>query len=194
MKKNLLLGIIYLVVSFSFLPKAMADTYYMYVDGQNYTDGQTANVSCTKSSILCRLYIDPTYIYYNDINTTWDHSSNYSITDSDIQAIVTLNLDANSSGGYVTLHAGIGGGTVNITVYINQKPQVPSFSSTPNLCTQGQSANYIVNFPASGVNVPAGIYWQSTIGITLNGSNSGGFVDVNPQNGRECSLNCVSGA
>ncbi|GAB3794710.1 hypothetical protein GCM10028819_09290 [Spirosoma humi] len=154
----------------------LADNYYcLTINGSHYYDGQTVYINCDQTNVDVRT--DRTPVDNSSLPGAkfWDASSGYAINSvygaqsgSGSEAFFHITLSTNGSDGYV--HLQLWEGNTNITVNISRKPPI-SFVTTPNLCSSGQSGaiSAAVNFTGQ----PAmNIQWQTTGGISVNGSSS----------------------
>lgn len=140
------------------------------VDGTAYTNGQTAYLDCSKSEVFIQIpqkYDGSTY-YAMSLVT----SSNFSSSNSTTTIVKKLYLDPNRQDGNIVVGwEGVPGYTA--TIYIKQRPPAPTFTATPILCSTGNSGTFSVS---TGYNFqgtkPINIVWQTTGGITVNGSST----------------------
>lgn len=136
------------------------------VDGNWYTNGQTAYVECGKSSVF--IFVDIITDGNSILGAEATASPNFSVsgTDSDIQK--KIDLDPNKQNGYIDVGYVNGSGTIR--VYINQKPPAPTFTATSSLCSPGNSATFSVSdsYSFQGTK-PLNLVWQTTGGVTVNG-------------------------
>lgn len=138
------------------------------IDGNWYTNGQTAYIECGKTSVYVYIDVvtDGTDILGIDVSTT----PNFSVSDtqSDIEKI--LNLDSNKQNGYIDVGYANNPSLGTIRVYVNQKPPVPTFTATSSLCSTGNSATFSVSDAYSFQSTkPLDLVWTTTGGVTVNG-------------------------
>ncbi|RRB06843.1 hypothetical protein [Larkinella rosea] len=148
---------------------AIAQPSRVNIDGTWYTNGQTAYIECGKSNVT--VYIDGIQDENGDLlEIAMGTSSNFSFSYTN-SLTAQLNLDSNHQDGSIQVTWTGYPGPIN--VFVKQKPPVPSFTASPALCSTGNSATYSVsnsyNFQGTK---PINIVWQTTGGITVNGSST----------------------
>lgn len=175
MKKFTLLLVIALLVLIS-KSNCLADNYYcLTINGNHYYDGQTVYINCDQTSINVRT--DRTPVDNSNLPgaKSWDASSGYTINSvfgvqsgSGTEAYFQIQLNTTGLDGYV--HLVLWEGNTNLTVNISRNPPI-SFVTAPTLCSSGQSSNFsaAVNFTGQA---STNIFWQTTGGVTVNGSSS----------------------
>lgn len=140
------------------------------VDGNSYSNGQTAYLECGKTIIA--VSVPPKSDGTNNYGMTISATANFYVTDGTTIIDKRLNLDPNRQDGYIDVgYQGTSSYTARI--YIRQRPPTPSFTSSPTLCNSGNSATFSVstNYSFQGTK-PINIVWQTTGGISVNGGST----------------------
>jgi hypothetical protein len=137
--------------------------FVIVIDGQQYYNGQTAYVDCSKSSVEAHTYQE---YPQPDLNVAWSTSPNFSQNENVVQASIILTLDPNHNDGTVTMNVS---GNGNVTVNVKQKPPLPTITQTSVVCT-GQDGTFSATLNYNGSS--SGLIWRTTGGITVNNSNS----------------------
>ncbi|WP_338875034.1 hypothetical protein WBJ53_05395 [Spirosoma sp. SC4-14] len=141
-----------------------AFAFEMVIEGNHYTDGQTAFIDCSKSSVEIFTYQE---YPQPDLNVVWGASPNFSQTEHIVESDIILTLDPSHNDGWVTMNVS-GNGT--ITVYITQIPPRPTLTATPTVCS-GQNGTFSASLSYGGTS-SASLIWRTTGGITVNSGTS----------------------
>ncbi|WP_154853011.1 T9SS type A sorting domain-containing protein [Cyclobacterium xiamenense] len=139
------------------------------VDGTWYNDGDTAYIECSKTSTT--IVIDPVFTGSGVLGISVETTANFSSSDTPSSLQKTLNLDPNSQNGHVDVGYQFVVGD-KMRVYIQQKPPEPIITAGSNVCA-GNSGSFtaISNYDFQSTK-PINLVWQTTGGVTVNGSNS----------------------
>ena len=165
--KKLFIFVLFLVIVST--ESALAITpQRMNVDGIWYTDGQTAYIRCDKTSIS--VYIDLILFGSQYLKIRVTSTPNFSVSNTQSNKMKTLNLDPARING--SIEVGYVNNNGHIRVYIQQRPPDPIITGGSNFCV-GNSASITAtsnyNFQ---ITHPVNLVWQTTGGVTVNGSSS----------------------
>lgn len=138
------------------------------VDGIWYTDGQTAYIRCDRTSIS--VYVDLILFGSKYLKIRVASTPNLTVSSTQSDIMKTLHLDPARRNG--SIDVGYENNTGNIRIYIRQRPPDPTITVESNICA-GNSASITAtsnyNFQSTH---PINLVWQTTGGVTVNGSSS----------------------
>lgn len=169
MKYSFILAILLLTV-LSNVAFAIITPPKVQIDGIWYTQGQTAYIECSKTSVF--VMIEAYFTGSGVLGISIDPTPNFTVTDTPSPISKTLNLDLTRQNGSikVSFENVVDGG--ELLVFIQQKPPTPTITPDSNICS-GNSSSFTAtssyNFQSTK---PMNLVWQTTGGVTVNGSNS----------------------
>jgi hypothetical protein len=138
------------------------------IDGMWYTNGQTAYIECNKASV--NVYID-LILYGSDyLNIRVTTTPNLTVSNTASDIMKTLHLDPDSQNGYIDV--GYENNSGDIRVYIQQKPPTPTITVGSNICAGNSASITATSNYSFQSSQPINLVWQTTGGVTVNGSSS----------------------
>ena len=130
--------------------------------------GQTAYVECSKTSVS--VYIDFISNGSSNLKIRVGATPNFTVSSTPSDIMKTLHLDPARQNG--SIDVGFMYNTGEIRVYIQQRPPAPTITSGSNICA-GNSGSFTATSSYKFQSTkPMNLVWQTTGGVTVNGSNS----------------------